>query len=138
MFSMDDEHEAIVADFPFILSSLATIIEIKVGETMLRHERKAGHVGRLPLSMTASSTTGVKTCQTQKSIELASYLIDSPNLGRVSLARVFGCSKETIGRRASNAVDLGLILRIRTKAATCGQPAITYVAVNNKKQRETS
>ena len=99
---------------------------------MLKKERMAGHVGRAPLSQSIGVSLQAKypATQKQKAIELAAYLVDSPCKGRIELATIFKCSKETIGRRATNGIRMGLILKIRTKAATCGQPAITYVAVN--------
>jgi hypothetical protein len=99
---------------------------------MLKKERKAGHVGRVPLSQSIGVAlhTSYPVTQKEKAIELAAYLVDSPCKGRIELAAIFQCSKETIGRRAVDGIRMGLILKIRTKAITCGQAAITYVAVN--------
>ena len=129
---MNYAEQEMVANNPFTLSTMATMIEAKVGKVMLKKERMAGHVGRAPLSQSigVSLQTKYPATQKQKAIELAAYLVDSPCKGRVELGKIFKCSKETIGRRATNGIRMGLILKIRTKAATCGQAAITFVAVN--------
>ena len=129
---MNYSEQEMVANNPFTLSTMATRIEEKVGRVMLKAERMAGHVGRAPLSQSigVSLHTNYPVTQKEKAIELAAYLVDSPCKGRIELAKIFQCSKETIGRRATNGIRMGLILKIRTKAATCGQAAITYVAVN--------
>ena len=112
---------------------MATTIEARVGQAMLKAERRAGHVGRSPLSARVGGTLTAKNpvSQKQNAIELAAYLVDSPCMGRVDLAKVFKCSKETIGARATLGQKMGLIIKIRTKSKTCGQPRITYVAANN-------
>jgi hypothetical protein len=129
---MNDAEKQIIANNPFTLSTMATMIEGYVGKVMLKAERKAGHVAKSPLSNVIGISLQKKypTNQKQNAIELAAYLVDNPCLGRIELGKIFKCSKETIGRRAANGIRMGLILKIRTKAATCGQAAITYVAVN--------
>jgi hypothetical protein len=129
---MNYAEQEMVANNPFTLSSMATTIEERVGRVMLKAERKAGHVGKAPLSTVIGISMQAKypVNQKQNAKELAAYLVDNPCKGRVELATIFKCSKETIGRRATNGIRMGIILKIRTKAATCGQPTITYVAVN--------
>jgi hypothetical protein len=131
---MNYSEQEMVANNPFTLSIMATRIEETVGRVMLKKERMAGHVGRAPLSQSigVSLQTKYPATQKEKAIELAAYLVDSPCKGRVELATIFQCSKETIGRRAVDGIRMGLILKIRTKAITCGQAAITYVAVNKR------
>jgi hypothetical protein len=126
-----DEHE-MVANNPFTLSTMATMIEAKVGSVMLKKEKRAGHVGRAPLSQSIGVSLEAQnpTNQTEKAIDLAAYLVKKPNMNRIELAKAFDCSKETIGRRTTNGIKMGLVLRIRTKAITRGQAMITYVAVN--------
>jgi hypothetical protein len=47
---MNYAEQEMVANNPFTLSSMATTIEERVGRVMLKAERKAGHVGKAPLS----------------------------------------------------------------------------------------
>jgi hypothetical protein len=129
---MNYAEQEMVANNPFTLSTMATTIEKRVGRLMLKAERKAGHVAKAPFSSVigVSMQTKYPVNQEQNTKELAAYLADNPCKGRVELATIFQCSKETIGRRATNGIRMGIILKIRTKSATCGQAKITYVAVN--------
>jgi hypothetical protein len=130
---MTDADKEIIAKNPFTSSGMATTIESFVGEAMIEAERKAGHKNRQPLSPKNKLALTAKNplSQLENATELAAYLVDNPCLGRVELAKVFKCSKETAGLRASIGCDIGLIIKIRTKSKKSGQGMLVYVAANN-------
>ena len=109
---MNYEEQEMVANNPFTLSRMATTIEAYVGQVMLKKEKMAGHVKRAPLSQSIGISLDAQnpTNQKEKAINLAAYLVKKPNMNRIELAEFFECSKETIGRRTTNGIKMGLPL----------------------------
>jgi hypothetical protein len=112
----------------FKVPSHATQIEALIGAAILKAERKAGHVARIPTF--PKLMLGVDKADTEhwfkKAKELVEVLEGQPPMGREQLAAIMGCSKETLARRASFAVKKGMIVKFDTKSWEAGVPTITY------------
>jgi hypothetical protein len=112
----------------FKVPSHATQIEALVGAAILKAERKAKHVAKIPTF--PKLMLGVDKADTEhwfkKAQELVKVLEGQPPMGREQLASIMGCSKETLARRASFAVKKGMIVKFDTKSWAAGVPTITY------------
>jgi hypothetical protein len=112
----------------FKVPSHATQIEVLVGAAILKAERKAKHVAKIPTF--PKLMLGVDKADTEhwfkKAKELVKVLEGQPPMGREQLASIMGCSKETLARRASFAVKKGMIVKFDTKSWAAGVPTITY------------
>jgi predicted HTH transcriptional regulator len=112
----------------FKVPSHATQIEALIGAAILKAERKAKHVARIPTF--PKVMLGVDKADTEhwfkKAAELVKVLEGQPPMGREQLAAIMGCSKETLAKRASFAVKKGIIVKIDSKSWKAGTPTITY------------
>jgi hypothetical protein len=112
----------------FKVPSHATQIEELVGAAILKAERKAKHVAKIPTF--PKLMLGIDKADTEhwfkKAKELVEVLEGQPPMGREQLAAIMGCSKETLARRASFAVKKGMIVKFDTKSWEAGVPTITY------------
>jgi predicted transcriptional regulator len=112
----------------FSLPTRATQIEALVGAAILKAERKAGHVAKIPTF--PKLKLGVDKADTEhwfkKAEELVKLMEGQPPMGRRQLAEILKCSKEIAARRATFAVKIGLLRRIDSKTWKSGAPKITY------------
>ena len=115
----------------FKVPSHATQIEALIGAAILKAERKAKHVARIPKDMGANFGAARldPDFQGKKAIEVAELLKGNPPMGREQIALLLNCSKETAGGRASKAVEMGLLEKVSTGTFNAGQPTLTYRAV---------
>jgi predicted HTH transcriptional regulator len=106
----------------------ATQIEALVGAGMLKAERKAGHVAKIPTFPKAGLGSDKPDADhwLKKAKELVNILKGQPPMGREQLAIIMKCSKETMARRASFAVKQGMIVKLDSKSWKAGVPTITY------------
>jgi hypothetical protein len=99
---------------PFRLPSMATMIEDKVGETMLKMERKH-HVAKIPgspkIGFGAAAICPDKW--TEKALAVERALSGLMPQGRLALSKLLGCSRETAGAWAKEAITQGLVKKVR-------------------------
>jgi predicted HTH transcriptional regulator len=108
--------------------SHATQIEELVGAAILKAERKAGHVAKIPTFPNAIFGADKPDADhwLKKAKELVAVMEGQPPMGREQLASIVKCSKETLARRASFAVKSGMIVKTVSKSGKAGVPTITY------------
>jgi hypothetical protein len=119
----------------FKVPSHATQIEALVGAAILKAERKANHVARIPKDMGANFGAARldPDFQSKKAIQVAELLKGKPPMGREQIAALLRCSKETAGGRAAWAVKMGLLKKVSTGTFNAGQPTLTYSFVKEGK-----
>ena len=140
MLYMTDAEREVIARNPFTLPGMATHIEEYVGEVMLNFENKRGHKPKMPLSskVVFGISENDPTYRIQKAEALAKFLEGKPPMGRVELGAALGCTKETIGRYAIYAINMGLLRKISTNKIAKGKPSITYVVKKLTTKSEVS
>ena len=116
----------------FQVPSHATQIEAIIGAEMLKAERKAGHVAKIPTFPNAVFGADKPDAEhwLNKARELVRVMEGRPPMGREQLAQILKCSKETLARRASFAVTNGMINKTVSKSGKAGVPSITYYIGN--------
>jgi predicted HTH transcriptional regulator len=122
----------VVISNAFRVPGHATQIEALIGAEMLKAERKAGHVGKIPTFTKAGLGSDKPDADhwLKKAKELVKVLKGQPPMGREQLAIIMKCSKETMARRASFAVKQGMIVKLDSKSWKAGVPTITYAIGN--------
>jgi hypothetical protein len=115
----------------FKVPSHATQIEALIGAAILKAERKAKHVARIPKDMGGNfgAARFDPDFQRKKAIQVAELLKGKPPMGREQIAALLNCSKETAGGRAAWAVKIGLLEKVSTGTFNAGQPTLTYQVV---------
>jgi predicted HTH transcriptional regulator len=118
----------------FKVPSHATQIEALIGAAILKAERKAKHVARIPTFPKAGLGADKPDADhwLNKAREMVKVMQGKPPMGREQLAQIVGCSKETMARRASFAVKKGMIVKIDSKSWKAGVPTITYAIGTGK------
>jgi hypothetical protein len=124
-----------VCRFAFKLPIRATQIEEIVGAAMLKAERKAGHVAKIPPSPKAHFGAAVvdPVKWRLKVLELVAALEGKPPLSRKQLGALLGCASETAGKRAKEAIKQGMVRRYPGKGNSPKNPIFVYEIAKGRK-----
>jgi biotin operon repressor len=113
----------------------ATQIEALVGAAMLKAERKAGHVAKIPADKKAKfggANANLITAQ-EKVLELVAALKGKPPLSGKQLGAILGCTRETAGKRAREAISQGLASRSKGKVYKGRSAIFVYEIAKGRK-----
>jgi hypothetical protein len=118
----------LVCDAAFGGRVCATFFEATIAAEILKAERKAKHVAKIPTFPNAIFGADKPDADhwLKKARELVAVMEGRPPMGREQLASIVKCSKETLARRASFAVKSGMIVKTVSKSGKAGVPSITY------------
>jgi hypothetical protein len=123
----------------FKVPSHATQIEALIGAAILKAERKAKHVCRIPASPKAHFGSAVvdPIKWRLKVLELVAYLEGKPPQSRKSLGDALGCTKETAAARADQAIKQGMVIKVPAIGNCQNRPRFLY-AIGKSKPLTTS
>jgi hypothetical protein len=112
----------------FKVPSHATQIEALVGAAILKAERKAKHVGKVPPSPKAHfGGAVVDTAKWRlKVLELVAYLEGKPPQSSKKMAAALGCARETAVKRANEAIKQGLVRKVPAVGNCQNRPRFLY------------
>jgi hypothetical protein len=118
----------------FRVPSHATQIEELVGAAILKAERKAKHVAKMPRDMTAHFGAAVvdPVKWRLKVLELVAYLEGKAPQSRKSLGDALGCTKETAAARADEAIKQGLVRKVPAVGNCQNRPRFLYAIGKGK------
>jgi hypothetical protein len=110
---MNDAEAKTICLNAFRMPGLATTIEAKVGKSMLKAERKAGHKSKFPASAKLPFGGAVSTPEERllRVLELVDALKGSKPKNITKLCKELSCSKHIARNRASQAIEMGLAKR---------------------------
>ena len=106
----------------------ATQIEALVGAAILKAERKAKHVGKVPPSPKAHFGAAVvdPAKWRLKVLELVAYLEGKPPQSSKKMAAALGCARETAVKRANEAIKQGVVCRTPGEGHSNNNPIFVY------------
>jgi hypothetical protein len=112
----------------FKVPSHATQIEALIGAAILKAERKAGHVARIPQDPRTSfgAAGGGKKKWQVAVLELVACLENKSPQSRKILAEALGCTKETAALRAQEAIRQGLVRKVPAVGGCKDRPMFLY------------
>jgi hypothetical protein len=112
----------------FKVPSHAKQIEALVGAAILKAERKAKHVGKIPPSPKAHFGAAVvdPAKWRLKVLELVAYLEGKPPQSSKKMAAALGCARETAVKRANEAIKQGVVCRTPGKGHSNMNPIFVY------------
>jgi hypothetical protein len=112
----------------FKMPSHATQIEALVGAAILKAERKAKHVAKMPAGPKARFGAAVvdPAKWRLKVLELVAYLEGKAPQSRKSLGDALGCTKETAAARADEAIKQGLVRKVPAVGNCQNRPRFLY------------
>ena len=112
----------------FMVPSHATQIEALVGAAILKAERKAKHVAKMPTGPKARFGAAVVDLVKWriKVLELVAYLEGKEPQSRKSLGDALGCTKETAAARADEAIKQGLVRKVPAVGNCQNRPRFLY------------
>jgi biotin operon repressor len=114
---MNAAETKLVCDAAFGDRLCATFFEATIGAAILKAERKAKHVAKIPADKKAKfggANANLITAQ-EKVLELVAALKGKPPLSGKQLGAILGCTRETAGKRAREAISQGLASRSKGK-----------------------
>jgi hypothetical protein len=106
----------------------ATFFEATIAAEILKAERKAKHVGKVPPSPKAHFGAAVvdPVKWRLKVLELVAYLEGKAPQSRKSLGDALGCTKETAAARADEAIKQGMAHKVHAKGYCQNRPRFLY------------
>mgnify|MGYP003651502106 CR=1 FL=1 len=112
----------------FIVPGHATQIEEIIGAAMLKAERKAGHVAKIPVDKKAYFGAAVvdPVKWRLKVLELVAALEGKPPLSSKQMGALLGCARETAVKRAMEAIKQGMVRRSKGKGHSDRNPIFVY------------
>jgi hypothetical protein len=112
----------------FKVPSHATQIEELVGAAILKAERKAKHVAKMPKDMTARFGAAVvdPVKWRIKVLELVAHLEGKSPQSRKQLGDALGCTKETAAARADEAIKQEMVHKVHAKGYCQNRPRFLY------------
>ena len=112
----------------FRVPNHATQIEALVGAAILKAERKAKHVAKMPTGPKARFGAAVidPAKWRLKVLELVAYLEGKPPQSRKSLGDALGCTKETAAARADEAIKQGMVRKVPAVGNCQNRPRFLY------------
>ena len=119
----------------FIVPSHATQIEALVGAAILKAERKAGHVPKIPpdkKSHFGAAVVDRKKWQ-DRVLELVAALEGKPPLSSKQMGALLGCARETAVKRAMEAIKQGMVRRYPGKGNSPKNPIFVYEIAKGRK-----
>ena len=119
----------------FKVPTHATTIEALVGAAILKAERKAKHVAKMPKDMTAHFGAAVvdPVKWRLKVLELVAALEGKPPLSSKQLGALLGCARETAVKRAMEAIKQGMVRRYPGKGNSPKNPIFVYEIAKGRK-----
>jgi biotin operon repressor len=112
----------------FKVPGYATQIEALIGAAILKAERKAKHVAKMPKDMTARFGAAVvdPVKWRLKVLELVAHLEEKSPQSRKQLGDALGCTKETAAARADEAIRQGVVHKVHAKGYCVNRPRFLY------------
>jgi len=125
---MNAAEKKAVCRFAFKVPTHATQIESLVGAAMLKAERNAGHVGKLPASQKARFGAALVDREEWQTwvLELVAALEGKPPLSSKQMGVLLGCARETAVKRAKEAIKQGKVRRFPGKGNSPKNPIFVY------------
>jgi hypothetical protein len=125
---MNNAQMKAVCKHAFKVPAYATQIEAYIGRQILKAERKAGHVGKVPpsprLPFGGAVVDPVKW--RLNVLELVAYLEGKAPQSRKSLGDALGCTKETAAARADEAIKQGMVRKVPAVGNCQNRPRFLY------------
>jgi hypothetical protein len=118
----------LVCDAAFGGRVCATFFETTIAAEILKAERKAKHVGKVPPSPKAHFGAAVvdPVKWRIKVLELVAYLEGKAPQSRKSLGDALGCTKETAAARADEAIKQGMVRKVPAVGNCQNRPRFLY------------
>jgi hypothetical protein len=125
---MNAAETKLVCDAAFGDRVCATFFEATIAAEILKAERKAKHVGKVPPSPKAHFGAAVvdPAKWLLKVLELVAYLEGKAPQSRKSLGDALGCTKETAASRADEAIKQGLVRKVPAVGNCQNRPRFLY------------
>jgi hypothetical protein len=125
---MNAAETKLVCDAAFGDRRCATFFEATIATEILKAERKAKHVGKVPPSPKAHFGAAVvdPAKWRLKVLELVAYLKGKPPQSRKSLGDALRCTKETAAARADEAIKQGLVRKVPAVGNCQNRPRFLY------------
>jgi hypothetical protein len=125
---MNNAQMKAVCQQAFKFPAYATQIEAYIGRQILKAERKAKHVGKVPASPKAKFGAAIVDPAEWrlKVLELIAYLEGRPPQSSKKIAAALKCARETAVKRANEAIKQGVVIRTPGVGHSIKNPIFVY------------